>query len=83
MIQARRNHTATMIGSKAMVVIGGLSSDGVALNDIFVLDMATFRWASVGSVNNKYVHAFTNGIAHHAASFVSEDEHGMSFNVIG
>lgn len=82
-IEARRNHTATMVGVKHMVVIGGLNSEGRALDDMYILDINTFRWINVHVVHNKYVHPFTQGIAYHAVCFVSEDENSNSINILG
>ncbi|KAL4441611.1 hypothetical protein ABPG74_021543 [Tetrahymena malaccensis] len=82
-IEARRNHTATMVGQKHMVVIGGLNSEGRALDDLYILDINTFRWINIHVVHNKYVHPFTQGIAYHACCFVSEDENSSSINILG
>jgi len=57
-VEARRNHTANMVGSKHMVVMGGLNSEGRALDDLFILDILTFRWVNISLFHNKYVHAF-------------------------
>lgn len=58
MVESRRNHTATMFGTRHMVVIGGFNSEGVALNDLLILDMATLRWINVGNNYNLYEHSF-------------------------
>lgn len=66
-----------------MVVIGGLNSEGRALDDLYVLDITTFRWVNINVLHNKYVHAFPSGIAFHAACFVSDDENSPSINIAG
>lgn len=57
-----------------MVVIGGLNSEGRALDDIYVLDVNTFRWININFLHSKYIHAFPQGIAYHACCFVSDDD---------
>jgi len=82
-IEARRNHTATMVSSKHMVVIGGLNSEGHALFDVCVLDTTTFRWVIFNNFYNLYVNPFPAGIAFHAVCFVAEEENSPAFNVLG
>lgn len=53
-IEARRNHTSTMVSSKHMVILGGLNSEGHALSDVCVLDITTFRWVIINTFYNLY-----------------------------
>lgn len=66
-----------------MIVIGGLNSEGRALEDIYVLDINNFRWTNLSISHNKYVHLFSQGIAYHACCFVSEDEYSNNINILG
>lgn len=65
-----------------MVVIGGLNSEGRALDDVLILDVNTLKWVNMNVIHIKYVHPFPLGIAFHATCFVTEDSNSSSINII-
>ena len=57
----RANHSAALISATLMLVFGGCSAAGAFMNDVHILDIATFTWHQPGVVgpapSARYGHA--------------------------